>query len=47
MALPSWDLGCELIDLRLGEGWRPRGILLAVLVDKPGNGETVLAERDC
>lgn len=42
VAVPSRDLASEPGDLRLRERWRPRRILLAVLVDKLGNGRTVL-----
>jgi hypothetical protein len=44
-ALPARDLARKLGDLRLWERWRPRGVLLAVLVDKLGNGRTVLVKR--
>jgi hypothetical protein len=40
--LPARDLASEPGDLRPRERWRPRGILPAVLVDKLGNGRTVL-----
>ena len=33
VALPSRDLASEPGDLRLRERWRPRRVLLAVLVD--------------
>jgi hypothetical protein len=43
VALPARDLAGEPGDLRLWERWRPRRVLLAVLVDKLGNGLTVKA----
>ena len=45
VALPARDLASEPGDLRLLERWRPRRVLLAVLVDKLGNGRTVLVKR--
>jgi len=42
VALPVRDLAGEPGDLRLRERWRPRRILLAVVVEKLGNGRTVL-----
>ena len=42
VALPARDLASEPGDLRLWERWRPRRVLLAVLVDKLANGLTVL-----
>jgi hypothetical protein len=44
VALPARDLASEPGDLRLGERWRPGRVLLAVLVDKLGNGRTVLVK---
>jgi len=44
VALPARDLASKPGDLRLWERWRPRRVLLAVLVDKLGNGRTVLAK---
>ena len=45
VALPVRDLASELGDLRLWERWRPRRVLLAVFIDKLGNGLTVLLKR--
>jgi hypothetical protein len=45
VALPPRDLASEPGDLRLWEGRRPRRVLLAVLVDKLGNGRTVANAR--
>jgi hypothetical protein len=45
VALPVRDLAGEPGDLRLRERWGPRRVLLAVLVEKRGNGRTVLMER--
>jgi hypothetical protein len=45
IALPARNLGIEPGDLRLWERWRPRRVLLAVLVDKLGDGRTVLVKR--
>jgi hypothetical protein len=44
VALPARDLASEPGDRCLWERWRPRRVLLAVLVDKLGNGRTVLVE---
>jgi hypothetical protein len=44
VALPARDLASKPGDLRLWERRRPRRVLLAVLVDKLGNGRTVLSE---
>ena len=43
--LPVRDLASEARGLRLGERWRPRRVLLTVVVDKLGNGRTVLVKR--
>jgi hypothetical protein len=45
VVLPARDLAGKPRDLRLWERWRPRRVLLAVLVDKLGNGRTVLVKR--
>jgi hypothetical protein len=45
VALPARNLASESADLRLRERWRPRRVLLTVLVDKLGNGRTVLLKR--
>lgn len=45
LPLPARDLAGEPGDLRLRERWRPRRVLLAMLVDKLGNGRTVLMKR--
>ena len=42
VALPARDLASEPGDLCLWKRWRPRRVLLAVLVDKLANGLTVL-----
>jgi hypothetical protein len=42
VALPARDLSTEPSDLCLWERWRPGRVLLAVVVDKLGNGRTVL-----
>ena len=42
VALPVRDLANEPGDLRLWERWGPGRVLLAVVVDKLGNGRTVL-----
>ena len=39
--LPARDLASETGGLRLGERWRPRRVLLAVFVDKLGDGRTL------
>ena len=44
VALPARDLASKPGDLRLWERWRPLRVLLAVLVDKLGNGRTVLVK---
>jgi hypothetical protein len=45
VALPVRDLGGQPGDLCLRERRRPRRILLAVLVEKLGNGRTVPVKR--
>lgn len=45
VALPARDLAGELGDFRLWERWRPRRVLLAVLVHQVGNARTVLVKR--
>jgi len=42
---PGRDLDSEAGDLRLGERWRPRRVLVAVVVEKLDNGRTVLVKR--
>ena len=44
VALPARDLASEPGNLRLREWRRPGRVLLAVLVDKLGNGPTVLVK---
>jgi hypothetical protein len=45
VALPARELASEPGDLRLWERWRPPRVLLAVFVEKLGNGRTVLVKR--